>query len=85
VAADPVADPIVELRRLVESEVVRSEAYHAEIAEIANELRTQLPPECRLVLGADEDGFKAVLAELVNEGAEDVLARLQAGSDSGEA
>jgi exonuclease SbcD len=85
VAADPIADPIVELRRLVESEVVRSDAYQAEIAEIANELRTQLPPECRLMLGADEDGFKAVLAELVNEGAEDVLARLQAGADGGEA
>jgi DNA repair exonuclease SbcCD nuclease subunit len=83
--ADKVADPIVELRRLVAAQVVGSDAYQAEIAEIANELRTQLPAECRLVLGSDEDGFKAVLADLVHEGAEDVLARLQAGSDSGEA
>jgi exonuclease SbcD len=85
VDADTVADPLVELRRLVAGQVVQSDAYQAEIAEIANELRTQLPPECRHVLGADEDAFSTVLAGLVTEGAEDVLSRLQTGADAGEA
>lgn len=84
VAAGPVADPVAELRRLVAAEIVESAAYQAEVAEIANELRTQLPPESRLMLGADEDAFKAVIAALVKEGAEDVLARLHAGVDAGE-
>jgi exonuclease SbcD len=84
VVAGPVADPVAELRRLVATVVVRSDAYQAEVVEIAHELRAQLPPECRIMLGVDEEAFKAVVVELVNEGAEDVLARLHARADSGE-
>ena len=81
-AAGPAADPITELRRLIGEEVVPSGAYQAEIAGIADELRTQLPPECRTLLGSDEDAFATAVAELVQEGAEDVLARLHAGADA---
>ena len=78
----PSADPVLELRRLIADEVVRSDAYQAEVATIADELRTQLPPECRGLLGADEDAFKAAISRMVDDGAEDILARLHAGATS---
>jgi len=76
--------PITELRRLIDEEVIRSDAYQAEAVAIAEELRTQLPQECRNLLGADEAAFKAAVVELVKEGVEDVLARLHAGAQARE-
>jgi len=76
--------PITELRRLIDEEVFRSDAYQAEAVDIAEELRTQLPQECRNLLGADAAAFKAAVTELVKEGVEDVLARLHAGAEARE-
>ena len=76
--------PITELRRLIDEEVIRSDAYQAEAVDIAEELRTQLPQECRNLLGADAAAFKAAVTELVKEGVEDVLARLHAGAEARE-
>ncbi len=76
--------PITELRRLIDEAVIRSDAYQAEAVAIAEELRAQLPQECRNLLGADEAAFKAAIAELVKEGVEDVLARLHAGAEAQE-
>jgi DNA repair protein SbcD/Mre11 len=76
--------PITELRRLIDEEVIRSDAYQAEAVAIAEELRTQLPQECRNLLGADAAAFKAAVTELVKEGIEDVLARLHAGAEARE-
>ncbi len=70
-------DPRGELRRLVDEEVAHSHAFRAEAQAIAQELRDQLPAECRGLLGADEASFEAVIAALAEQGAEDVLARLQ--------
>lgn len=72
-------DPVSELRRLIDQDVLPSAAFQQEVLGIAEELRGQLPAECRSVFGDDEAQFKQVLAVLVNEGADDVLARLQAG------
>jgi DNA repair protein SbcD/Mre11 len=83
-SASHAASPVMELRRLIEEEVTGSEGYKAEIARIADELRGQLPPECRALLGADEEESRAVLAILVKEGAADVLARLHVGADEAE-
>ena len=80
--AGPGADPIAELRRLIGEEVVPSDAYQAEIAGIADELRSQLPAECRSLFGLEEAAFKAAMTALAAEGAEDVLARLHAGAGS---
>jgi DNA repair exonuclease SbcCD nuclease subunit len=77
------ADPLTELRRLIDEEVIGSDAYQAEVAAIAEELRTQLPQECRGLLGSDEEAFKAMIAALVKDGSEDVLARLHAGAEGG--
>lgn len=72
------ADPLVELRRLIEEEVLQSEGFRTELVAVADELRSQLPQECRDSLGADEASFKAGLTLLAREGTEDVLARLHA-------
>jgi DNA repair protein SbcD/Mre11 len=69
-------DPVIELRRLIEDDVLTSDAFQAGLAAIADELRVQLPPECRDSLGGDEAAFKATMALLAREGAEDVLARI---------
>jgi len=75
----PNADPVTELRRLIDEEVLRSDAYRAEIAGIARELRSQLPPECRDLLGSEEN-FDALVSALGEDGAEDVLARMHAAA-----
>ncbi|MBX9909281.1 MAG: DNA repair exonuclease [Beijerinckiaceae bacterium] len=75
------ADPLTELRRLIDEEVICSDAYQAEVAAIAEELRTQLPQECRGLLGSDEEAFKATIAALAKDGSEDVLAKLHAGTE----
>ena len=81
-AAPAEADPLEELRRLM-GEVTQDDAYRAEIEAIAEELRSQLPAECRSLLGADADTFAANLAEAAGDGIDDVLARLRAGSEGG--
>jgi exonuclease SbcD len=77
-------DPITELRRLIDEKVMQSDAFKVKVAGIAEELRGQLPPECRNLLGSDEVAFKAAIAELVKEGADDVLAQLHAAAEAGE-
>jgi exonuclease SbcD len=77
------ADPLTELRRLIDEEVIGSDAYQAEVVAIAEELRTQLPQECRGLLGSDEAAFKATIAALAKDGSEDVLAWLHAGAEGG--
>lgn len=71
-------NPLAELRRLVDMQVVGTPAFQAEIAAIAEELIGQLPPECRRTFGNDEAALGTALARLVDEGVDDVLARLHA-------
>ena len=82
IAAGPAGNPVGELRRLIASEIVGSDAYQTEVARITDELRSQLPPECRGMLGSDDETSRAAVAELVREGADDVLARLHAGAEA---
>jgi DNA repair protein SbcD/Mre11 len=81
----PAADPLVDLRALISGEIVHSGAYRTAATDIAKELLTQLPPEARGIFGNDEDSFEAILAQLAEEGAEDVLARLQTRSKGSQA
>ncbi len=69
---------------MINEEVIRSDAFRMDVKRIAEELRDQLPAECRNVLGSDEAAFETALAGLVTEGADDVLARLYAGAEAGE-
>lgn len=70
-------DPLAELRDLVANEIAGDAGHQAALVEIAEELRGQLPAECRNMFGEDEASFRAVLTELGREGAEEVLARLR--------
>jgi DNA repair exonuclease SbcCD nuclease subunit len=78
-------DPVDQLRRLIDVDVLDTEAFAAEAIVIADELRSQLPVECRAMLGTDDASARDILLALAREGAEDVLARLQAASASSEA
>jgi len=81
----PGDDPVMELRRLIASNVGQSDSFRQDAVGIVEELAAQLPPECRDFLGADESAFHEALAELVSEGADDVAARLHAIAGGGEA
>lgn len=70
-------DPLIQLRRLITDEVAGSQAFKAAALEIAEELRAQLPAECRHILGEDESTFNHVISKLLDEGADNVVARLQ--------
>jgi DNA repair protein SbcD/Mre11 len=83
--AESAADPLVDLRALIATEIAHSSAYEASLIAMAKELQAQLPPEARAIFGADEESFKAALARLADEGAEDVLARLHARSRESDA
>jgi DNA repair exonuclease SbcCD nuclease subunit len=76
------ADPLEELRRLM-GEVADDDAYRAEIVAIAEDLRAQLPQECRSIMGTDPDSFANVLAVAARDGIDDVLARLKVGTGAG--
>lgn len=78
-------NPVSELRRLIDEDVVGSDAYQAEVERIAAEMRSQLPQECRGILGMDEASERAAIAGLVRDGADDVLARLHGGAETVEA
>ena len=72
------ADPVAELRNLIGHEILGSEAFKLQLAEIGDELRSQLPADCREVLGNDQAEYEEILSEIAREGAEDVLARISA-------
>ena len=83
VAVDSGADPLLDLRALMQGDIGKSAGFTAAATDIANELRAQLPPELRGILGNDEASFQTSLAALIDQGAEDVLARLHAPSREG--
>ncbi|MGO4406255.1 exonuclease SbcCD subunit D [Bosea sp. RAF48] len=76
-------DPLIDLHRLIEEQILGSDAFTATLAGMAEEIRGQLPQECRDVLGADEDAFRERVARLARDGAETVVARLQAAGEGG--
>lgn len=75
--------PLHELRRLIDDEVLGSDAFRRELGLIAEELKGQLPPESRDSFGTDEAGFEALLARHAREGTDEVLARLHALDEQG--
>ena len=69
-------NPVLELRELMADDVSKAEGFRAAATEIAQELQSQLPRECRHILGEDEASFRKILQQLIADGSEDVLARL---------
>jgi len=76
-------DPLHELRALIETGILNSDAFETALASVADTLQGQLPTDLRDLLGADETETKARRIELARQGADDVLARLQSPSGSG--
>jgi DNA repair protein SbcD/Mre11 len=80
------ADPVAELRLLMETEVAGSKAFRDEFGTIAEELRGSLPPGVREDLfGADAGDLADALAGFAREGADDVLAFLRSAEREREA
>ena len=77
------ADPLEELRKVVNDDIIGSQAFLGEAEEIAKELLSQLPSECRRTLTPNDDGFARFVEQLSNEGSEEVLARLAAANVEG--
>lgn len=77
----PTGDPLSELHRLIEGQILGSDAFNATLAGIAEEIRAQLPQECRDILGSDEETFRTHIERLARDGAETVVARLQAAGE----
>jgi exonuclease SbcD len=77
------ADPLHELVALVRDSVLVSHAYRHESQAIVEELLSQLPRELREQMAADEDALALLVADVSQEGSDDVLAHLQAGSADG--
>jgi hypothetical protein len=77
------ADPLNELRALIENDILGSDAYETALASVADTLQAQLPTDIRDLFGTDEAETKARRMELARQGADDVLARLQPGHATG--
>ncbi len=81
-AADAPGAGFEELRRLIEGEILGSEAADADARDRAETLRAALPRELRGMLGADEAAFAAIVGDLAREGAAEVLAHLRGDADA---
>ncbi|MBY5406143.1 exonuclease SbcCD subunit D [Rhizobium leguminosarum] len=68
-----------ELASIVDTEIRGSTSYLDEVRSIADEMRTQLPPELRDMFGKDEESFETLLSQFAKDGASQVLARLRGG------
>ncbi len=68
-----------ELATIIEGEIKGSTDYEREVRAIADELRGQLPPELRDILGTDDVSFQRFLSLSAQNGSADVLARLRGG------
>jgi DNA repair exonuclease SbcCD nuclease subunit len=66
--------PLEELRRLMVT-IAKDEGFLEDITRLAEDLRGQLPADCREMIGLDESGIAAFAAANAAEGIEDVLAR----------
>ena len=83
-AASATHDPLQELGRLIENELVSSPVFQTGLAEQMDALVKKLPPEIRSAFGNDEAQAQALIGELLHRGSEDVLAELSAASQAEE-
>lgn len=73
--------PLQEIRRLIDDDILGSDAFETRLSGIAGNLLTQLPNDetLRNRFGTDETDARARLAKLAREGVDDVLSRFHAG------
>jgi exonuclease SbcD len=70
-------DALLDLQQVIRQDILRSESFEIELLKMAEEIKAQMPPECRDALGSDEVSFKETINQIARDGAENVLARLQ--------
>ncbi|KQT68900.1 MULTISPECIES: metallophosphoesterase family protein [unclassified Aureimonas] len=75
----PSGDPVLELGQLMRGEIARSHGVREEVVRIAREMLDELPQEARGIGGDDEAAFAAFVDTLIEEGTDEILARLVAG------
>lgn len=75
--ADKDHDPLHDLYQLVNENIITLPSFRLNAQKIAEEIKAQLPPECRDIFGKNETEFQAIIDGLVEIGAENVIARLQ--------
>ena len=77
-------DPLHELRNLIETGILGSDAFKAELGSVADALMAQFPNDetLRNRFGGDQAQADAIRAAFASEGADEVLARLSTASGS---
>ena len=76
-AIEATQNPLSELRTLISNELQDSPSLHDEVHEFVTEFQRQLPPELRDGLGKTDPEIQILIARLIAEGSEDVIARLE--------
>lgn len=76
--SDVAADPLSELAVLMDEAARSDAALREDLRALAEDLRGDLPHEARGFAGADEVGFEAFVERLMQEGAQEALARFAA-------
>lgn len=77
------ADPVEELRKMMNDDVVGSAHFKVEAEDIVGDLLAQLPPESRRALAPDDAAFARLVEELSEQCTEEVLAKLAAADSQG--
>lgn len=78
------ADPVAELARIIEDDILASPGFLDLAQEAADDLTKSLPPELRSLLGHEEKQFREQIETMAREGVETVLARLRDMAGAGE-
>ena len=72
------ADPVSILRQMLAQEEVDQSTAMTDALALATQLQNDLPPAIRDILGDDQAQMRKIIERLMNAGAEEVLARLEA-------
>ncbi|MBB3236824.1 metallophosphoesterase family protein [Phyllobacterium endophyticum] len=73
-----VADPLIELGELMQTEVMTSHGFREDIRQMVQELLDDLPAESRKFAGNNELEFDVFIDDLMVQSGDDIIARLQA-------
>ncbi|MET3648932.1 DNA repair exonuclease SbcCD nuclease subunit [Phyllobacterium ifriqiyense] len=73
-----IADPLVELGTLMQSEVMTSHGFREEIRQMVKDLLDDLPPDSRKFAGSNEVEFEDFVNELMTQSGDEIIARLKA-------